>query len=148
MKTIMLATDGSESAGEAGEFARELAKTTGAALEVVAVRPVYLPSRAGGPAAILEIDEPGAAERIAAAAAESAAAEGITATTHVLHGDPADEICAAGERLDADLLVIGSRGLGAVGAVLMGSVSRAIVRKYKRPVTVVRSARTRETAGA
>ena len=80
-----------------------------AALEVVAVRPVYLPSRAGGPAAILEIDEPGAAERIAAAAAESAAAEGITATTHVLHGDPADEICAAGERLDADLLVIGSR---------------------------------------
>jgi nucleotide-binding universal stress UspA family protein len=140
VKTIVFATDGSDSSEEAGQFAREMARETGASLEVVAVRPVHAAGRAGVGASVLEIEEPGAAERVAEAAVAAAAADGITGTAHIIHGDPADEICAAAERLEADLVVIGSRGLGSVSGMLMGSVSRTVVRKCKRPVTVVRSA--------
>jgi nucleotide-binding universal stress UspA family protein len=56
----------------------------------------------------------------------------------VLYGAPADELAelAAGE--EAALLVVGSRGRGAVKAALFGSVSSTLSRAADRPVVVVR----------
>ncbi len=38
---------------------------------------------------------------------------------------------------DVDVIVVGSRGLGAVAGTLLGSVSRAVVHDADRPVLVV-----------
>ena len=56
----------------------------------------------------------------------------------VSDGDPGDEILAQAERLAADLIVIGSRGLGAYAELLLGSVSRKVLHLAKVPVMVVR----------
>ena len=44
----------------------------------------------------------------------------MTAYTRLLRGDPADEIVAYADTVDADLIVVGSRGHGAVTSVAAG----------------------------
>lgn len=66
---------------------------------------------------------------------------GLEANGALLDGDPARELTKATEHLD--LLVLGSRGYGPLGAVMLGSVSNALVRTAGCPVVVV----PRSTAG-
>jgi len=47
-------------------------------------------------------------------------------SSHIIDGTPADVIIAAAEKEDADMIVMGSRGLGNVAGVLMGSVSHKV----------------------
>jgi nucleotide-binding universal stress UspA family protein len=56
----------------------------------------------------------------------------------LLEGDPAEEIARLAEARDADLLVVGTRGIGAVAGSLLGSVSSGVIRRSHRPVVVVR----------
>jgi nucleotide-binding universal stress UspA family protein len=56
----------------------------------------------------------------------------------VLYGAPADELAELAAQEEAALLVVGSRGRGAVKAALFGSVSSALSRAADRPVVVVR----------
>ena len=58
--------------------------------------------------------------------------------TQVKAGDPADLILAAAERVDAELIVMGSSAHG-LRAALLGSVAREVLRSAKRPVLVVRA---------
>ncbi len=53
-------------------------------------------------------------------------------------GDPAREILSREEEGAPDLVVMGSRGAGTVGRVLLGSVAGALIREGSRPVLVVR----------
>jgi nucleotide-binding universal stress UspA family protein len=137
MKTILAATDGSEAAAEAIDFAIELARDTGAELQVVAVRPPTALSKAGAAPPISELEEPGGAERIAAAAAEKAGAAGVRAHPHAGHGEPVDVIAAAGESFHADLIAVGSHGHGAIAGALLGSVSHGLLKHSHVPVVVV-----------
>jgi nucleotide-binding universal stress UspA family protein len=57
--------------------------------------------------------------------------------TDVKTGDPADQILAQAERLDADLIVMGSSAHG-LRAAILGSVAREVLRSAKRPVLVAR----------
>lgn len=59
-----------------------------------------------------------------------------TEVTTVL-GEPEAEILAAARRLDADLLVMGTRGAGAVGRFLLGTVAQAVARKAPCPVLLL-----------
>jgi nucleotide-binding universal stress UspA family protein len=137
MKTILVSTDGSEGASEALDFGIDLARETGAELEVLAVKPPPILSKGGPAPPIFEIEEPGGAERIAARAAEKAAATGVHAHPHAGHGEPVDVIAAASESLHADLVVVGSRGLGGIAGALVGSVSHGLIKRAHVPVTVV-----------
>jgi nucleotide-binding universal stress UspA family protein len=49
--------------------------------------------------------------------------------TSVEEGDPADEILAAAERVGADVIVTGSRGLGNIAGALLGSVSHKVAQR-------------------
>jgi nucleotide-binding universal stress UspA family protein len=79
-------------------------------------------------------------------AQEKAHEAGVAAYSRLLRGDPVDEIVAYADTIDADLIVVGSRGHGAVTSALLGSVSRGILQEARRPVLVVRGAAARREA--
>ncbi|PIN14803.1 hypothetical protein CDL12_12563 [Handroanthus impetiginosus] len=62
----------------------------------------------------------------------------VKAETLILEGDPKDKICQAAEQLHVDLLVLGSRGLGAIRRALLGSVSNYCAHHAHCPVLIVK----------
>jgi len=55
----------------------------------------------------------------------------------LLAGDPADEIVAYADSVDADVIVVGTRGHGPIAGALLGSVSQRVLRDARLPVLVV-----------
>ena len=53
-------------------------------------------------------------------------------------GHPVGRIIAIAEKIDADLIVMGSHGQGMLEQVVIGSTSRRVLRRCKKPVLVVR----------
>lgn len=74
-------------------------------------------------------------EVIAAAKRRTQEAGAKQVTTHVRSGDYADEILEVAESEDADMIVIGRRGLGRVREAVLGSVSQKVL--HHAPCTVV-----------
>jgi nucleotide-binding universal stress UspA family protein len=72
------------------------------------------------------------------ALAKGAGLEGTPLTTPLV-GSTADTIIAQADKLNADAIVVGSRGLTGV-ALLVGSVSLAVIQKADRPVVIVPAA--------
>ncbi|MEV6612650.1 universal stress protein [Streptomyces sp. NPDC051051] len=62
---------------------------------------------------------------------------GLRVTSDVLEGEPADTLVAAAA--EAELLVLGSRGHGAVVGFLLGSVGQQVIAEARRPVVLVRA---------
>jgi nucleotide-binding universal stress UspA family protein len=61
---------------------------------------------------------------------------GIASEMRIEHGDPAEELLAEARTGGHDLVVVGSRGLGTVGRLLLGSVSTQVVDGAPCPVLV------------
>jgi nucleotide-binding universal stress UspA family protein len=78
---------------------------------------------------------------IAAQGAELARSLGAEAEPYPVADDvdAAETIAAEAERLDAAVIVIGSRGLGRMKSRLLGSTSQGLLRHTRRPVIVVRA---------
>jgi nucleotide-binding universal stress UspA family protein len=148
MKNIMIATDGSEPAAEALEVAIDLARETGATLHVLSVRPPRAVGRGGAGPALVEVEELHGPDHIAEAAAEHAREAGIVAVPHSAHGDVVTSIAEAATAFNAELLVVGSRGMGSLSGAVLGSVSHALVRRSPVPVTIVRHAAVHATTGS
>jgi nucleotide-binding universal stress UspA family protein len=142
MKRILIATDGSPSSREAVAFGVELAAEHEAELIFVHVVPTLdvVPAAGFGamggafPHPVSEHDR-----TVLDEAAAVAAEHGVVSTTAMLRGDTVDEIVAYADSSDVDLLVVGSRGHGAIASTLLGSVSRGILGESKRPVLIVRA---------
>lgn len=56
----------------------------------------------------------------------------------VTHGEPAERILEAADRLEADLIVVGSHGKGRLRHVLLGSVAEKVLHRSTRPVLASR----------
>jgi nucleotide-binding universal stress UspA family protein len=141
MKRILVATDGSVSSTEAVQFGVELAAEHAAELIFVHVVPLMdvVPATVYGIGGAFP-HEPSRQDRSLLVDAAAVASEhGIVATTVLLRGDTTEEILRFAESHDVDVIVVGSRGQGAVAATLLGSVSRSVLRDAKRPVVVVRA---------
>jgi nucleotide-binding universal stress UspA family protein len=140
---ILLATDGSEEAELAALMAVDLADATHSELHVVhvGVVPIFLksyPGTLGYERTLYEQIEEESRELLRKLSWRVKAAGGTVAGTHLRMGQVALEIVALAEELGADLIVMGSRGLGGVRRALMGSVSDSVVRHAHCPVLVVR----------
>jgi nucleotide-binding universal stress UspA family protein len=151
MKRILIATDGSVSGHEAVEFGLELADEQGAWAHVVHVTPTVdvMPYSNFGfiaPALPHEFDERD--YQPLRKAVELAEEKGMRIETKLLKGKPADEIVAYADSIDADLIVVGSRGHGSLTSALIGSVSRGVLREIRRPVLIVRGAPVPAAAAA
>jgi nucleotide-binding universal stress UspA family protein len=140
---ILLATDGSEEANLAALTAVDLADATHSELHVVhvGVVPIFLksyPGTLGYYGKLYEQIEEVSRELLRKQSGRVKVAGGTVAGTHLRMGQVALEIVALAEELGADLIVMGSRGLGGVRRALMGSVSDSVVRHAHCPVLVVR----------
>lgn len=142
MKKIVIATDGSPSALEAVEYGLELAADQGAEPILVHVAPAtdVLPVAAYGMGAPVSVPHEPAEHHRASLdeAVEIAAQHGLEAKAELLMGDAAHAIVAYADAVEADLIVVGSRGHGTIAGALLGSVSRRVLHEAKRPVLVVR----------
>jgi nucleotide-binding universal stress UspA family protein len=137
---ILLATDGSEEAELATRTAIDLAGKTGSELHVVHVLvmpPETLHEPVGTVAAREDFESRGRA-RLDEFVGRLEASGGAVGGAHFRVGSPAAEIVAQAEETGAGLVVLGSRGHGAMSRALMGSVSDSVVRHAPCPVLVVR----------
>ena len=128
-KHIVAATDGSESAERAVELAVDLAGGGAAKLSVVHVLSGELPTDLEHFADVEHIEEDRAplalGQRIVDGAKKRATEHGVRdVATVVVDGDPAEQIVSTAR--DADLIVMGSRGLGSAKGLLLGSVSSKV----------------------
>lgn len=137
---ILLATDGSEDAAFAARIAADLARRTEAKLCVAhAWRPA---ARGFGYPAVMWTDFSHLYEREARRLLESQVREieapGVSAEPRLLHGPPVEAILDLCEELEPGLVVLGSRGRGPVGRLLLGSVAEGVVHHARFPVLVAR----------
>lgn len=141
MKRIIIGTDSSADSVKAVEEGIGLAAELGASVTFVHAR-VAPPAMLGEPFYQRELDaEIARGRELIDDALERAEQAGVVADYEILDGPPTDAILAVAETHDADLLIVGSRGLGAVQSVLLGSVSRSLVARSERPVLVVKEPR-------
>lgn len=77
------------------------------------------------------------ASKAAARGLELARAAGFEADSRVAGGKTWETICETAAELDADVIVMGARGLSPVKSALLGSVSARVVAHARRPVLVV-----------
>jgi len=140
---ILVAIDGSKDAGKGAELALDMAKTQGAEVWLVAIIPVY-------PGIDLEITArardslnnklSAQAELALAKAKDLFQASGITPKAMIVgSGAIADEIVTMAEQEKMNLIVIGSRGLGATGRFSLGGTAMKIISHAPCSVLVARA---------
>jgi nucleotide-binding universal stress UspA family protein len=139
MKRIVVGVDGSDEATKALRYAARLAAPLGAEMIVVnVVSPPAYPTDLY-PIAVGEVEKQARqfGHSVTKRAIEAIADLQVSARDEVISGAPAESLADMTERVGGDLLVVGSRGLGAVKRVLLGSTSDRLVHICKRPVLVV-----------
>ena len=137
---IVVGTDGSDTAAKAVAEARDLAKAEGARVHVVTafkaalgVEPITSSSTQD------RVDMHKAADNVAARAAEQLTAAGVEVDFEAREGDPADVLIEVATEDDADLIVVGNKGMTGIGRFLLGSVPNKVTHHAPCSVMVVRT---------
>jgi nucleotide-binding universal stress UspA family protein len=144
-KSIVVGTDGSHTAAEATREAIELASAVGATLQIVsAYEPVPAQKlneiKREAPEdlqwAISPRSEVDAALETAAAPAREA---GVPVNVYPRQGDPADAILDVAEETEADLIVVGNKGMTGAKRFLLGSVPNKVSHHAPCSVLIIRT---------
>lgn len=144
--SIVVGTDGSETAHSAVAQAIDLAGSLGARLEIVcAFAPVsrsrLREERESVPEDVAWMvnarEDVEATLREAAGQAEAA---GVAVETHARQGDPADAILDVAEERGADLIVVGNKGMTGAKRFLLGSVPNKVSHHAPCSVLIIRTA--------
>jgi nucleotide-binding universal stress UspA family protein len=140
MNSIVVGTDGSPSAVAAVRKAVEIAKGSGALVHLVTAYPdipaysePISSSAKRNPINLHEV-----AESVVARAAGEFASQDVDVETHAQEGEPAQVIIEVALEHDADLIVVGARGLTGVRRFLLGSVSSKLSHHAPCSVMIVR----------
>ncbi len=140
---IVVGTDGSERALDAVRAAGRLAELCGLSeVHVVSACRFYtLPEmdriRAGLPQEFHDVVNPHLDAQDALNAADLNLGSAVSMVPHDRSGGPADAILSVAESEGADLIVVGARGLGAMGRFLRGSVSTKVAHHSPCDVLIV-----------
>jgi nucleotide-binding universal stress UspA family protein len=144
-RSIVVGTDGSDTAGKAVQEAIDLAKSVGASVYLVsAYEPV--------PQARLREEARQAPEDLQwminpredvdstlSDAADKVRESGLEVETFAREGDPADAILDVAEERDADLIVVGNKGMTGARRFLLGSVPNKVSHHAPCSVLIVRT---------
>ncbi len=139
---IVVGTDGSDTAKHAVHKATALAKALGAELIIVSafnnrgpkgVASAGVSMDAGWSAAAHSV-----AESTAKEAAEMASAQGVTVVSHhAVAGEPSEALIRVTEENQADLLVVGSKGMQSTARFLLGPIANKVSRKVDCDLLIV-----------
>jgi len=145
-KTILVATDGSEPAQHAVEYAAISAEKWGANLLILTVVPppstIFMD--VGGFSADYSVDYEKAIMAYHVGVLDEAKKSlkekhpKLTVSTQIKKGYVATKILKASEEEEVDLIVIGSRGLGGLTGWFLGSVTNHVVNHCTKPILVVK----------
>jgi nucleotide-binding universal stress UspA family protein len=151
MRRIILAIDASEASAKAAWFVRtkfQMNRSTSedgrvpihvVVVHVMARRPLApVEFRFSAPWIKSEKKVKDVGRRLVKQSAQQLIQAGFTADHICKVGDPAEEIMKVAAKQDADLIVMGVKGLGTIDRVLLGSVSMQVLQYAHCPVLVVR----------
>ncbi|TMK65248.1 MAG: universal stress protein [Actinobacteria bacterium] len=143
--SIVVGTDGSETAGEAVRQATDLAKAVGAQVHVVsAFEPVgnqrLREERTQVPDDMQwMVNAREDVEATLRAAGERIGEAGVNVETYARQGDPADAILDVAEEQNADLIVVGNKGMTGAKRFLLGSVPNKVSHHAPCSVLIIRT---------
>lgn len=135
---VIWATDGSEHADRAMAHAVDVARRDGAELHVVHIVEKLISGRATGLDALGNEDEIRA--KVEQQANTVAAENGVKTSIHIVAGLTtriADRITEVATGTGADLIVVGTRGHGALGSLVLGGVTQRLLHVSPCPVLAV-----------
>ena len=142
MHRLLVAVDNSDNAARALDYAVRLAKESGQVeLHIVYAHAppvvygeiaIYMPEER-----VRELQERHSKDILEPAIAKATAA-GVPFRSSILVGDVSHVLVKCAEDNDCDGIVMGTRGMGAIGNLLMGSVATKVVHLSKLPVTLVK----------
>ena len=144
-KTIVVGTDGSETAGKAVREAIGLARALGASIELVsAFEPVpseRLRHEARDVPQDLQwmVNPREDVDATLREAAERVEAAGVPVSIFAREGDPADAILDVAEERNADLIVVGNKGMTGAKRFLLGSVPNKVSHHAPCSVLIIRT---------
>jgi nucleotide-binding universal stress UspA family protein len=142
-RPILVGVDRSEPAFAALDLAADVAGLVGGSLSVVEVIDYVPPFPLGPTTAVTSEGEEQAPKRVMAlveAEAQDIRARGVGVQVVVRSGDPAPTLLQVADDVDADLVVVGTRGRGGPADLLLGSVARTVADRARRPTLVVPAA--------
>jgi nucleotide-binding universal stress UspA family protein len=137
IQRIIVGVDGSEGSARAVAFAAELAAPAGA--EVVAVHafePLALIGKIEPPLDFVKIKHE-TEDLLRDTWCQPLHDAGVAFRALVVEGDPVHALVDAAKTEDADLIVVGTRGIGGVRGMVVGSVAGKLPHKSGVPVTIV-----------
>jgi nucleotide-binding universal stress UspA family protein len=143
--SIVVGTDGSETARKAVHAAVDLAKSVGATLDIVsAYEPVSSQrlreeSRQAPEDTQWSINPREDVEATLSEAAEAIGDAGVNIETFAREGDPADAILDVAEERGADLIVVGNKGMTGAKRFLLGSVPNKVSHHAPCSVLIIRT---------
>lgn len=137
-RRLLLAADLSGASAAATDEALELAHGLGAELLIVSVIDTAAAPRAE--ARVLRLDQRRSAREAAARPLVVRGRNlGVRVNFLVWEGEPGSAIVSAAASEQADMVIVGSHGRGALGRLVLGSVSQHVMRHAPCPVLVVRA---------
>lgn len=138
MAIVLVAVDGSDHAGKAVAFAAKLARGGLQDVVLVNVQPdPDLRTLALNREAVLKAERDAATEALMPSKA-ALEAVGARVVLRVEHGDPAQAIVKVADETKAEHIIMGTRGLGSLAGLLMGSVATKVLHLTAVPVTLVK----------
>jgi nucleotide-binding universal stress UspA family protein len=141
--TILCATDGLEHSDGALDHAAELAALPGGELHVVHLIEKVFGSHLSGQD--LMLNEAEIVGRLRARVDQITRDQHVSVTLHtprVHAGRVGDRLATLADEIDADLIVVGTRGRSSLGSLMIGSVAQRLLHLTRRPVLVVPQCRS------